>query len=92
MKSLHIFPLILLLFLASCKQGTVSDNTISEPVKTESSDVKELVWSDEFDKPGSPDTSKWVYDIGGHGWGNEELEYYTDRPENVRVEDGHLII
>src|SRR5690606_31804354 len=52
----------------------------------------ELGWSDEFDTPGAPDPSKWTYDIGGHGWGNQELQYYTDRLENARVEDGVLII
>src|SRR2546423_8023173 len=53
-----------------------------------------LVWSDEFSgKDGSaPDPSKWTYDIGGDGWGNHELEYYTNRPENVSVEKGNLVI
>src|SRR5260221_9170237 len=53
-----------------------------------------LVWSDEFNgKDGSlPDSSKWTYDIGGSGWGNHELEYYTNRAENARIEDGKLII
>ncbi len=51
-----------------------------------------LVWSDEFDKDGAPDPAKWSYDIGGHGWGNKELQYYTDRQENARVEKGHLVI
>ena len=53
-----------------------------------------LVWSDEFNgKDGSlPDASKWTYDIGGSGWGNHELEYYTNRPENARIEDGKLVI
>ena len=51
-----------------------------------------LVWSDEFDYTGSPETSKWDYDIGGHGWGNNELQYYTDRTENAKVEGGSLII
>jgi beta-glucanase (GH16 family) len=53
-----------------------------------------LVWSDEFNgKDGSlPDTSKWTYDIGGSGWGNHELEYYTKRAENARIEDGKLVI
>ena len=37
------------------------------------------VWSDEFDG-GQIDRSKWKFDIGGGGWGNNELEYYTDRP------------
>lgn len=52
----------------------------------------ELVWSDEFDKDGAPNPDKWAYDIGGHGWGNNELQYYTDRRENSRVENGHLVI
>jgi len=51
-----------------------------------------LVWGDEFQYTGKPDPAKWAYDIGGDGWGNNELEYYTDRPENSRVENGHLTI
>ena len=52
-----------------------------------------LLWSDEFDKPGAPDISKWDYQVGGDGWGNQELQFYTkDRSGNARVEDGHLII
>jgi beta-glucanase (GH16 family) len=52
-----------------------------------------LVWSDEFNYTGLPDKSKWNYDIGGGGWGNNELQFYTkDRKENARVEGGHLII
>ncbi len=53
----------------------------------------QLVWADEFDQDGLPDSTKWGYDVGGHGWGNQELQYYTEaRPENARVENGHLII
>ena len=53
-----------------------------------------LTWSDEFNGPdGSPvDSSKWVFDLGGGGWGNQEQEYYTDRLKNARQEDGHLVI
>jgi beta-glucanase (GH16 family) len=52
-----------------------------------------LVWSDEFSYTGLPDAGKWDYATGGHGWGNNELQYYTrDRRENARVEDGKLII
>ncbi|HWN87950.1 MAG TPA: glycoside hydrolase family 16 protein [Chitinophagaceae bacterium] len=36
------------------------------------------VWTDEFSTDGAPDASKWGYDIGGNGWGNNELQYYTD--------------
>lgn len=54
---------------------------------------KSLVWSDEFDSTGLPDPNKWNYDVGGHGWGNNELQYYTSaRLENARVENGHLVI
>ena len=52
-----------------------------------------LVWQDEFNYTGLPDSTKWNYDTGGWGWGNNELEYYTaKRPENARVENGMLII
>lgn len=60
-----------------------------------------LVWSDEFEG-NALDTTKWSFDLGDGcdrgegdelcGWGNNELQYYTDRPENVKVEDGKLII
>ncbi len=51
------------------------------------------IWSDEFDYTGLPDPDKWNYDIGGSGWGNSELQYYTaERSENARVESGNLII
>jgi beta-glucanase (GH16 family) len=51
------------------------------------------VWSDEFNYQGLPDSTKWNYDVGGHGWGNQELQFYTrNRKENARVENGHLII
>jgi beta-glucanase (GH16 family) len=54
----------------------------------------ELVWSDEFNGPsGSPvDSSKWVTESGGNGWGNQELEYYTTRTENAFQKDGNLLI
>ena len=52
-----------------------------------------LVWSDEFSNKGLPDPIKWNYDVGGNGWGNNEMQYYTEkRKENCRVENGLLII
>jgi beta-glucanase (GH16 family) len=55
----------------------------------------QLVWSDEFDGD-SLDLSKWEYEIGrgpqNDGWGNRELQYYTNRAENLRVADGTLKI
>jgi beta-glucanase (GH16 family) len=57
------------------------------------SQEKKLVWADEFNYSGLPDSTKWSYDTGGHGWGNNELQFYTAaRMENARVENGHLII
>lgn len=51
----------------------------------------ELVWFDEFDYTGLPDTSKWDYEVGKIR--NNEAQYYTDaRLKNARVEDGKLII
>jgi len=50
-----------------------------------------LDWSDEFDGP-VLDRTKWVPETGGNGWGNDELEFYTARPENVRVDGGNLVI
>ena len=53
-----------------------------------------LVWSDEFNQPdgSAPDPAKWGYETGGNGWGNQELEYYTSRANNARIEAGNLII
>ncbi|MEO6638864.1 MAG: PKD domain-containing protein, partial [Ginsengibacter sp.] len=53
-----------------------------------------LVWSDEFNTDGMPDATKWGYDLGNgsNGWGNSELEYYTNRPENAIVQGGVLKI
>lgn len=54
----------------------------------------QLVWSDEFSQADgtSPDASQWGFDIGGGGWGNGELEYYTSRTNNARIENGRLVI
>ncbi len=53
-----------------------------------------LVWSDEFDRPGAPDPAKWTADMSMNksGWPSKELQYYSARPENGRVERGVLVI
>lgn len=53
-----------------------------------------LTWSDEFEAPdgSAPDPKKWTEETGGGGWGNNELEYYTARGTNSRVEKGNLVI
>src|SRR5690606_40658866 len=50
------------------------------------------VWQDEFEGEGPPDPARWSFDIGGHGWGNNELQYYTDQLANAFVADGLLTI
>lgn len=50
-----------------------------------------LMWSDEFNYTGLPDESKWSYDVGGSGWGNNEDQFYTNaRLKNSEVKDGYL--
>jgi beta-glucanase (GH16 family) len=52
-----------------------------------------LVWSDEFDYEGLPNPDKWSYDVGGGGWGNNELQYYTNADlDNASVTNGNLTI
>ena len=53
-----------------------------------------LVWSDEFNGADGtpPDPAKWVLESGGKGWGNNELESYTTRPENAFQQGGNLVI
>ena len=52
-----------------------------------------IVFQDEFDYNGLPDSTKWGYDVGGHGWGNNELQFYTaGRQQNARVNEGMLTI
>ena len=51
----------------------------------------ELVWADEFDYEGEPDTEKWSYETGAGGWGNHELQNYT-AGDNVTVADGVMTI
>jgi beta-glucanase (GH16 family) len=88
-----------LIFAAAVVGGTVT--ALLSPVRVSSQSPqsppppsgRRLVWADDFDTPGAPDPSRWRYDVGGGGWGNHELEFYTrNRRENARVEDGHLII
>jgi beta-glucanase (GH16 family) len=73
----------------------ISKHKNSPVILTQKTTGKEwkLVWSDDFNGTGLPDTSKWTFDIGNWGWGNNELEYYTvNRLENARQEEGNLII
>ncbi len=52
-----------------------------------------LVWEDDFSKDnGKIDKTKWNFEVNGNGGGNGELQYYTDRPENAKIENGELVI
>lgn len=77
---------ILLFGVISCASDTEKNQDAN------SVDFK-LVWQDEFDYTGLPDSTKWDYDQEGNnaGWGNREAQYYTrGNKENARVEDGVL--
>ncbi len=66
----------------------------SAPAQYQSPRPWKLVWSDEFNAPnGSPvDSTKWISETGGEGWGNNELEYYTARLVNASQQNGNLVI
>ncbi|PIB36213.1 glycoside hydrolase [Reichenbachiella sp. 5M10] len=50
------------------------------------------IWAEEFDYTGAPNPDNWTHETGGHGWGNNELEYYTNDINNASVADGVLTI
>jgi beta-glucanase (GH16 family) len=63
----------------------------SSSKKITNDDNWKLAWSEEFNYNGLPDSNKWGYDVGGHGWGNNELQYYTHASlNNVEVSNGSL--
>jgi beta-glucanase (GH16 family) len=66
--------------------------TTSPPAPADDTVYTNLVWSDEFTTDGAPDPAKWTYDLGAGGWGNGELQNYTNLPANVKVQGGSLII
>ena len=91
-KNLFIFQLKLFLiaFLISCAESndTVEENNINNEWDIEGWN---LVWQDEFNRD-SLDLTKWSPETGGHGWGNNELQYYTDSDSNSYVENGNLVL
>ncbi len=85
-----LFVLILLLLLVASpaqEKNKTSDAASGNTNWT-------LVWADEFNGPNGStvDPKNWTFEIGGNGFGNDELEYYTDRPKNAVVENGNLVI
>ena len=71
-----------------------SNLTASKSIQISVTVGQSLIFSDEFNTPGAPDPAKWGYDIGtgSGGWGNNELQYYTNRTDNVVVSNGTLKI
>ena len=91
--SYSLRSLVLVLFFTACGRKTVpstASTSSTQSVKTGAFESKP-VWADEFNYSGRPDTAKWGCDTGGHGWGNNELEYYT-AGDNAYVKDGMLTI
>jgi beta-glucanase (GH16 family) len=82
----------------SCKKDIVISKTEELPETVDKTpkkfeiDLANLIWADEFDKDGLPDAKKWGYDLGGNGWGNQELQNYTQELENAEVKNGLLRI
>ncbi len=74
--------------------GGIGGSSVTTPAIASNPPQWQLVWSDEFNgrNGSSPDPANWTFDIGGGGWGNNELEYYTNRPVNAQVQDGNLVI
>jgi beta-glucanase (GH16 family) len=78
--------------LAALACGSRTSSVTPAPTPTPS---PASAWSDEFDGPANsaPDAAKWTYDLGGGGWGNQELETYTSAADNVHLDgNGHLVI
>ncbi|KAF2334964.1 glycoside hydrolase family 16 protein [Flavobacterium daemonense] len=64
----------------------------SQTPTTPDKDYTKLVWSDEFNTDGAPDSAKWGYDLGNGGFGNNEKQNYTNSSTNVIVQGGNLKI
>lgn len=96
MRVNHFIFFFCLVFLFSCgknERPVGYTPPVTPPVTPPGEIPYKLTWSDEFNIDGAPDPTKWGFDAGGDGWGNNELEYYTNaRPENARVLNGNLII
>jgi beta-glucanase (GH16 family) len=78
-----------LLLATSCGGGAVATPQVMPP-----SSGYVLTWSDDFSGAdgSTPDATKWAYDLGGGGWGNQELETYTSRAQNAQIKGGNLVI
>jgi beta-glucanase (GH16 family) len=88
-----VFAVGIVFVLACTPSAETPPQPVVVPVIETYSFESQPTWQDEFDKNGLPDATKWDYDVGGGGWGNNELQYYTRaNAKNARIEDGNLII
>lgn len=78
--------------LAAFILTTILYTCVQQQAISQSPATYQLVWSDEFNYTGAPDSTKWGYNLGAGGWGNEEAEYYTNRLDNAVVKNGTLKI
>ncbi len=96
MQRLFLISFILCLnSLCGCAEENKSDPTGTKPGTNVPTGEYKLVWSDEFNYSGLPDSKKWSYDTDGNasGWGNNEAQFYTrDQMKNAEVKDGFLRI
>jgi beta-glucanase (GH16 family) len=81
-----LIGMIAVVVLSSCVEKP------AEPIASTVPEGYSLVWADEFDSDGAPNPDKWDYSVGGNGWGNGELQVYTNTRENSFVKDGALNI
>jgi beta-glucanase (GH16 family) len=71
---------------------SASGQTISQTTQVVVNVALSLIWSEEFDVAGAPNPAKWGYDLGAGGWGNNEVQNYTNRADNAVVSNGTLKI
>ncbi len=76
---------------AKGSSGNLQTKTKSINVDVKST-IPGLIWADEFNVNGAPSPSNWTFEIGAGGWGNNELQYYTNRSQNASVSGGMLKI
>jgi beta-glucanase (GH16 family) len=88
MMIISFFVIPALLFLNCSNED---QNVPVSPDPTDTIPDWELVWQDEFDEP-QIDLTKWEFEVNGHGGGNNELQYYTDRELNATIYNGKLVI
>ena len=84
-----------MIFITALVAMAFAQNSVSQkrPKAKQSLKNWKLAWSDEFDYDGLPDSSKWTYETGGHGWGNNEKQFYLEKSkDNSFVKNGILHI